>query len=135
MKKGALSIVVGAFVFVVVLAIGIGILSLVSKVTSGVQQVQVVQSQAAIAHEQRLQVEAEQEPEIIEESWQGYTQYLLVNGQIEADRDMRSALIKLALADYSKQERSQAFTYAVATLVLCFLIGVIWWLAATKAVQ
>jgi len=108
---------------------------MVSRITGGVQQVQVAQVQADIAHEERLQVEAEQEPEIIEESWQGYTQYLLVNGQIEADRDMRSALIKLALADYSKQERSQAFTYAVATLVLCFLIGVIWWLAATKAVQ
>jgi len=136
MKKGAIAAVfLAVLVFGAALAIGIGVLALVGKVADGRQAAQVAQAQSEIAHEQRLQVEAQQAPELIEEEWQGQTQYLLVLGQLEGDRDMRQALIKLALADYSARERSQAFSYAVWTLALCFLAGVIWWLAATRAVQ
>ena len=135
MKKGAIAGILALLVFGAALAIGIGILSVVSKIADGQQEVQVVQAQSEIAKQERLQVEAEQAPELIEEQWQGYTQYLLVAGQLEGDRDMRQALIKLALADYSKQERSQAFSYVAWTLALCFLIGIIWWQAAARAVQ
>ena len=135
MKKGLVAGVLALLVFGAVLVVGIAVLSVVSKVASGAQQVQSDRAQAEIAKQERLQVEAEVRPEIIEEEWQGQTQYLLVSGQLEGDREMRRALIKLALADYSRQERAQAFSYTAWTLALCFLIGVIWWLAATRAVQ
>lgn len=135
MKKGALSIIVGVFVFVALLAVFAGGLAAVSRITSGVQTAKVAQSQATIAHEERLQVEAEQEPEVIEEEWQGQIQYLLVWAQTQRDQELVDALIRLALADLNRAERSQAFTYTIWTLVILFLIGVIWWLAATKVVQ
>jgi len=135
MKKGAIAFIGGLFVFVAVLALCTGVLALVGKVASGTQQTKAVQAQADIAHEQRLETEAEMEPEIIEEQWQGQTQYLLVAGQLEADRDMRRALIRLALADLNERQGRQGFVYAVATLVICFLIGLVWWQAATRAVQ
>jgi len=135
MKKGVIAGILAVLVFGAALAVGIGVLALVGKVADGRQTAQVAQAQSEIVYEQRLQVEAQQAPELIEEEWQGQTQYLLVLGQLEGDRDMRQALIKLALADYSRQERSQAFSYAVWTLALCFLAGLIWWLAATRAVQ
>ena len=122
-----------------VLALGVGGLALMGKVASSQQQVQVEQARAkaaqaesVIAHEQRL--EAEVQPEIIEEQWQGATTHLLVNGQLEADRDMRRALIRLALADLNEREQWRGFGQAMLAMAVVSFIGALWWSTARKAV-
>ena len=134
MKKGVIGFVGAVFVFVVVLALGAGGLALVGKVASGVQDIQVSRAQAEIAKQERLQVEAEMAPELIEEEWQGANQHLLLVTQSDLNRMMVQGYMRLALADLNRNERQQAFTYVALTLILCFLVGLVWWQAAKRAV-
>jgi len=139
-KRGVIATFLALLVFGGLLALGVLGLAVVGKVTSSRQAVQVEQAraetakaQAEVAHEQRL--EAEVRPETIQENWEGLTQHLLVVGQVERDREITTALIRLATAELNKEEQARTFGYTVAALAILFIIGRSWWIAAQRAVR
>ena len=139
MKRLIGAVFVGVGVFVAVIACSIGGLAIAGNVAnewqSGRQQVEVTQAQAEIAKEERLQVEAQQAPELIEEQWQGATTHLLAVATTERDKELTRAMIRLALADLNEREQWRGFSQGAWMIVLLFLVGVIWWLAASRAVD